>query len=903
MSLRNLFRGAFVVGLAGLLATCGGNSPPLPSPEVEYGSCWAVSLPGPVCTLRPDPKLKLWVETGPGATVEIGVGGRSLTTIGEEVRGGRQYVLSLPSGASPLTVRLRRPDGTRSPPWSLTLSPPHQPDWYRKAQENRSQAPGLLNEARKTAPRKEQGLVLGMLASVARGRGNNEEAERDLKDGIEVDHQEGLLSGETGEIEERAQLARNYLDHSRIAEARQALSFPLPVEAPAEARYKVAYNRALLADQVGDYRSALDQLDTATLLAERVGMLRYLWDARQIRARILQDLGRTPEASTEFASLQKNPMPESPCDLGSLWTNQGWSLLLAREGGEVASDPTPMLQTAAEIFDKKGNDCSPEQRLNARLNLALAHQQAGHWLEARKDLEEAGPLLSKELLRERLWWLDLEGRTAINEKRLQDALGYYDELARWSERTQSLEGRFRAAFGRANVDLQLQRREAAVEDLAKADHLIDEQVWQIPAREGRETFVAQQEKATRLYLELLLDTGHPKEAFALARRARSRLLRQLTVRDRLAQLQDGEKGRWEQALSKYWALRGAIDGQAAQEWRLSKPARERLTSQLVEAQKGLDDAIAALGDPGESVLLPPERGEVILIYYPLPKGRGWAGFAAYPGGLEVSRFDLPDLGDHKALAHNLFAPFQKLLDNADRVRVLPYGVLQSVDFHALPLKGQLLLTRHLVVYSLDLPAPASSPPTGRHTALLVADPGGDLPAARDEFSAVAKSIPTLGPGWRQIPLTGTQATAHNVLAALPGIDLFHFAGHGNFTGLAGWDSELRLADGSRLILGDLLALRPAPAWVVLSACDGGRASDQAPGEGIGLAQAFLLAGSRTVIATNQPVPDWIARDLFSQMYRNWQPGADLPQQFLRAQRACLRQDPASDCVHFRLLEH
>lgn len=899
MSRGGLIRGALLAVLAGPLVFFRPTAR-APVPEVEYGRCLMVSLPGPVCTLRPDLLLKLWVKADLGTEIEIGVGGRPLPAAGEEVRGGRRFLLSLHARDSLLTVHLRRPDGTRSPPWSLVLARPYVPAWYGEAQKlNRDQLSELLNKQRKVAPRKEQGLVLDMLAKSALGQGADEAAERFLKDGIEIDHQEGLLSGE---LEKKVQLARIHLEHGRIAEARQALALQLSVWVPADAKYKIIYSQGLASDRVGDYRSSLNQLRAAAGLAERVGMSKYRWDAELSLTRVLQSLGRS-EASELFDRLQKDSQTEWDCDLGSLWTNRGWSLLLAREGGEVAGDPTPMLRKAREIFD---HGCLPRQRLNARLNLALAHQQAGRWPEAQKDLREAGPLLLKGNLRERLWWLDLEGRMAINENRLREALGHYDELAGLAERAQSLEGRFRAAFGRANVDLKLARREAAITDLARADHLIDEQIWQIPAREGRETFIAQQEKATRLYLALLLETGRTQEAFALARRARSRLLRQLTVRDRLAQLNAGEQRRWDQALSKYSALRDAIDRQAAQEWQLPdnqvKPAQERLASQLAEAQKGLDDAMAAFGDPGESPLSPPGRGEVILTFHPLPKGQGWAGFAAYPEGLQVTRFDLPDLGDPEALARDLLVPFQRLLNGAERVRVLPYGPLQAVDFHALPLSGEPLLARHLVVYSLDLPASPASTPAGRQIALLVADPEGNLPAAREEAAAVAEAIPGWGSGWSLTRLVGTRASGKAVLVALPGAALFHFAGHGNFMGLAGWDSELRLADGSRLILGDLLALRPAPAWVVLSACDAGRASEQAPGEGIGIAQAFLLAGSRAVIAATQSVQDRSARDLLREMYQNWQPRADLPQQFLRAQRACLRRDPASECLRFRLLE-
>jgi CHAT domain-containing protein len=189
-------------------------------------------------------------------------------------------------------------------------------------------------------------------------------------------------------------------------------------------------------------------------------------------------------------------------------------------------------------------------------------------------------------------------------------------------------------------------------------------------------------------------------------------------------------------------------------------------------------------------------------------------------------------------------------------------------------------------------------------ALLVSNPRSDLgylPAAQEEAAAIAAAIGAWGSGWSLKRLDGAAASSAAVSAALPTADLFHFAGHGSFAGFAGWDSELPLADRSRLTLGDVLTLRRVPRWVVLSACDAGRSSQQAPVEGIGLAQAFLLAGSQAVIAATRPVADRAARDLLSDLYRGWRPGTDLASQLQRAELACHRRDPKADCASFRLL--
>jgi tetratricopeptide (TPR) repeat protein len=908
---------AYLLGLAALLLACPQSKSPSrvpPAPVVEYSGCWAVYLPGPVCPLRPDRRLSLWVKGVPGTKVEIRFGDRLVKTQGKLIVDGRYFHLKLPQRVSPLTVRLCQPDGDCGPPWSLFPARSEVPTWFDnlhalerigKTQEARQR----LEQLRKEAPSKKQGLILRELYVLAHRDGNDKDEAAYLEQGIAAGRTEHCLSRE---VEATANLVRLFIDQGRYGDARQGLAaLRLPFQAPAGAKYQVAFYQGFLADRVGDYRIALERLRQAADLAMRVGIPEYRWKAEQVLAGVLQDLGRSHDASELFARLSADPHPEIPCDMGILFTNRAWSRLLAREGGEEASDPIPDLQQARFIFDHNG--CRLDQRLNVRLNLALAHQQAGRGLEAGRALEEARALASNAKPHLRLWWLDLEARAVLKAQPLR-ALQLYDELAREAIGALSLEGRFRAAVGKAQARLALGQRAAAISDLAEADRLIDEQSSHAPVHEGRDTLVGQREAATRQYLELLLEDRQRQRAFELVRRDRSRLLRQIAIQDRLTQLKDTEQQRWDQALSRYRALRDSIDGEAARQWRLPldqvRQAKEKRLSQLAQAQRDLDSAVAGLGDPGEhgeSSLSPPEKGEVILAYHPLPKG--WVGFAAHGRVVEISRFEMDPVPptDPQVLARLLLAPFPRAIEQAGRVRVLSYGGLRTVDFHALPFGGEPLLARHLVVYSLDLPVRTSRPssaPSGRSAALLVSNPQSDqgyLPAAQEEATAVAEAIGNWGPGWTLKRLNDADASSAAVSKALSEADLFHFAGHGNFAGFAGWDSALPLADRSRLTLGDVLTLRRVPRWVVLSACDAGRSSEQAPGEGIGLANAFLLAGAQAVIASTRRVDDTVARDLLSELYRKWQPGTDLAVQLQRAELTCHGQHPKADCTSFRLL--
>lgn len=895
---------------AGLLLSCGGPATG-PVPEVEYGRCKAVYLPGPVCALWPDRRVHLWVKADPDSQVEIRAGGRRLNAGGEKVEGGQGYKLPVPNHASSLTVSLYRPDGSRSPNWSLQLAEGKDPTWSAEIdalniQGRKREARRRLDQRLKTAPRNEQGPILHSLALLALEDDDRAAAAAYFKRGIAVDSAERCLSGE---VEKRAILAQLYLDQGRFSDARKTLeALKLPPGIPADLKFRVIYQQGLLAEKLGNYRLALEHFREAIALVEKIRRIDLRWKAEQVLARLRQDLGRSGEASELFARLRADPHPEIPCDMGQLLTNLAWSRLIAREGGGEAEDPTPEFEEAKLEFEK--NLCPPTKRLNARMNLALAHQQAGRWREARQALWQARPLYSSANLSQRLWWHDLEARMAIHERDPERALRLYEELEERAKGASSFEGLFRASLGRANALIALGQQAAALEALAEADRRIDEQARNVPAHEGRDTLVAQRVAATRLYLSLLLQEGKRERAFDLVRRARSRLLRQLAAKDRLAGLGREEQRRWEAALVNYAALRKEVDDEAAREWQLPGEQKERSqenrTAQLAKARADLNRALADFGIPGDDggSLARPRPGEVVLIYHPLPEG--WVGFAADERGIEVSTFELPDreLTDMEPaeLAGILLQPFRRSLERAERVRVLPYGCLRSVDFHILPFAGEPLLARRLVIYGLDLPARPARRPPGRNEALLVADPQGDLPAAREEAIEIDAAVRTWGPDWTLTRLDSTAAHAEAVRKALPDSDLFHYAGHGTFAGFSGWDSLLSLADGSSLTLSDVLALRRAPAWVVLSSCDAARSSEEAPGEGIGLAHAFLLAGSQAVIAATQEVPDSIARDLSVELYRGWRPGADLSLHFQRAQRVCRERHSVTDCASFRLIE-
>jgi CHAT domain-containing protein len=190
---------------------------------------------------------------------------------------------------------------------------------------------------------------------------------------------------------------------------------------------------------------------------------------------------------------------------------------------------------------------------------------------------------------------------------------------------------------------------------------------------------------------------------------------------------------------------------------------------------------------------------------------------------------------------------------------------------------------------------------------VVSDPAGNLPAARAEGAAVKRTLDARG-GWTVRTLEGERATSQSVIASLSeGPRLFHYAGHGQYAGYEGWESALPLASGSRLALADVLALPRAPAHVVLAGCETARTSDESPVEGLGLAQAFVAAGSEAVVAPLRPVRDDVAARIASALYEGSDRlGAsvgviDVAAALRQALMSARHDDPTSDWAAFRLL--
>ncbi|MFF1923924.1 CHAT domain-containing protein [Streptomyces sp. NPDC058221] len=212
--------------------------------------------------------------------------------------------------------------------------------------------------------------------------------------------------------------------------------------------------------------------------------------------------------------------------------------------------------------------------------------------------------------------------------------------------------------------------------------------------------------------------------------------------------------------------------------------------------------------------------------------------------------DLPDL--FQQVLAPLVAPLADRLGAGDTALICPTGALHHVPFHALsPDGGPLLLERNAVAYlpsvSLLRTLDGRARPAG-HGAVVVGDPGDDLPHARDEARLLAGRLGVA-------PLLGADATREQVLASMAGAEVLHAACHASFRSDDPLGSGLVLSDGlltgRDILRQDWHGVRLA----VLSACETGLGDVGRTDEALGLSRSLLFAGVRSLVMSLWRVPD------------------------------------------------
>ncbi len=886
---------------------------------VEVTGCAAITG-SDACVTRPDGAFRVFVASPADATFENDAGSVVARALGASDR-GRLYEVHAPREARELRVVTHRSlDGASADAVARIALAVEEPwAWLTEAhaRADRDDADGALSVYREHFTADDDDAEAGVAASEAArielAKDHADAAAELFRRAIAKERAAGRLSRAVDDAMALAFVLAQRSHHTAEAVAALDGVHDLLDRYP-DGRAREPYYRAVAVSEVGDRREALALFHRAEEDARRLGLSRLAQTVRSSLATELDLLGRFDDALEIRRGVERELGADAkPCDRVVARAGMGFGLLLiaVRAGGDRArvAEATRVLELA------RGETACTDVYLRAVTlgNLAYAALLDGRAADAASTLAEARALATDPPLSESFFWIDLDGRIALARGAPARALTIYDEMERRARAALLAEHAWSALVGRGAALEALSRPRDARSAYERAEDTLDDAELAIPIGEGRARFLVERGRSATAAIALEVASGDRDAAFRSARRARRRLLAGLEDARRLARRDAGQRARWDAAVDAYARERASIDEDAALDWKLPLaalgPAQARRAARELTLRAAIEKVLGLGGEDGgappAATDWSPGPGELALLYHPAIDG--WTAMAADASGVSV--FHVPPLDPHatpEETSRLLIAPAHERIARASRLRLLVSGALAPIDFHALPFDGAPLVARLAVEYGIDLaevPPARSERASGSDgpLALVVGDPLRDLPQARRETHAVERALGRSGE--RVALLEGRAATHAAVTTALGTATFFHYAGHATYGGEDGWDSALPLAAGGRLLATDVLALHDAPARVVVSGCSAARTASAAPGETLGIAQAFLVAGSDAVVAPTRDVADALSVTFVEALYAELErdPRADLTTAVQRAQLQVREADPTSDWGNFRVL--
>ena len=232
-----------------------------------------------------------------------------------------------------------------------------------------------------------------------------------------------------------------------------------------------------------------------------------------------------------------------------------------------------------------------------------------------------------------------------------------------------------------------------------------------------------------------------------------------------------------------------------------------------------------------------------------------AGKHAGEAGRELSRILLGDIA----------------LDDYNRLLIWPDSVLAVLPFQALVRGDSFLVEEHVIEYLSGFGARDTGRPSDAVSALIVADPGGDLPGALAEASRIEAQLAN------SQTLRGSEATLERVRDQLGDVSLLHIAAHARGNVTSPNFAFVEFGPRERLYALDIGHLDVTGKRIFLSACETSIAQ-HLPGDDVyGISNAFLAAGALAVMGTLWRVEDDSVAIFADRFYYHHRSGADWPE--------------------------
>jgi CHAT domain-containing protein len=216
-----------------------------------------------------------------------------------------------------------------------------------------------------------------------------------------------------------------------------------------------------------------------------------------------------------------------------------------------------------------------------------------------------------------------------------------------------------------------------------------------------------------------------------------------------------------------------------------------------------------------------------------------------------------------------------------RLNSLPFGALEAPSGEPLGVSKQLLE----LAKSTDLMRIPNGKPAPIDSVVAFANATGDLPAAGREGEQIAALFP------KSKLFEGKEATKDAFVKFGGQAQALHLATHGEWNVENSLDNYLAMADQEKVAQDEIFQLSlDNTSIVILSACntamgDGGDVQYVAS-----LAEAFWIAGSRSVVASLWAVNDESTSLLMTELYKSLRAG-DGKAEALRKAQAAVRANP------------